>query len=212
MKPLKRALKALFVTLLAYLLQVCVMKYLTVQGIQGSVVFAALSIIIVSCGKKYAFCASCLIGMMMECMTSSVPALYAIAYPVITMFIAQTFADMSDRQLERRRVIIEGLRVRVSEGKSKEHWWQRFMLRYRDSDLPPVVRIPLCAALMDFLLNAVLAAYMYLIGEELTLAHAGRILVSAAYTAALSLILMVPLRYVLGMYRKRMPREGGELL
>ena len=65
---------------------------------------------------------------------------------------------------------------------------------------------------MDFLLNAVLAAYMYLIGEELTLAHAGRILVSAAYTAALSLILMVPLRYVLGMYRKRMPREGGELL
>ena len=212
MKALKRALKALIVTLLAYLTQACVMKYLTFQGIHGSVVFAALSIIIVSCGKKYAFCASCLTGMMMECMLSSVPALYVIAFPVITMFAAQTFADMSDRQLERRRVIIESRQVRISEGKGKEHWWQRFMLRYRDSDLPPVVRIPLCAALMDFLLNAVLCAYMYLIGEELTLLHLGRILVSMLYTAFLALILMVPLRYVLGMYRRRKVREGGELL
>lgn len=212
MKPLKRALKALIVTLLAYLAQACVMRYLTFQGIYGSVVFAVLSIIIVSCGKKYAFCASCLIGMMMECMTSSVPALYVIVYPVITMFAAQYFADMSDRQLERRRVFIESRQVRISEGKGKDHWWQHFMLRYRDSDLPPVVRIPLCAALMDFLLNTVLCAYMYLIGEELTLTHAGRILVSALYTTALALILMVPLRYVLGMYRGIKPRKGGEPL
>ena len=212
MKALKRALKALIITLLAYLIQVCAMKYLTVQGIHGSVVFAVLSIIIVSCGKKYAFCASCLTGMMMECMLSSVPALYVIAYPAIAMFAAQSFADMSDRQLERRRVIIESRQVRISEGKGKDHWWQHFMLRYRDSDLPPVVRIPLCAALMDVLLNAVLCAYMYLIGEELTLLHAGRILISMLYTSALSLILMAPLRYMLGMYRKRKPREGGELL
>ena len=212
MKSLKRALKALILTLLAYLTQVCVMKYLTFQGIHGSVVFAVLAIIIVSCGKKYAFCASCLIGMMMECMLASVPALYVIAYPVITMFAAQNFADMSDRQLERRRVNNESRQVRISEGRGKDHWWQHFMLRYRDSDLPPVVRIPLCAALMDFLLNAVLCAYMYLIGEELTLLHAGRILVSVVYTMAISLILMVPLRWVLGMYRKRKPREGGEPL
>ena len=212
MKPLKRAVKALIVTLLAYLVQVCVMKYLTFQGIHGSVVFAALAVIIVSCGKKYAFCASCLIGMMMECMAASVPVLYVIAYPVITMFIAQSFADMTDRQLERRQMIIEGFRVRVSEGKVKEHWWQRFMLRYRDSDLPPIVRIPVSAALMDLLMNAVLAVYMYLIGEELTGTHLWRILISMLYTAALSLILMVPLRWILGMYRKRKPHEGGELL
>lgn len=212
MKPLKRALKALIVTLLAYLVQVCVMKYLTFQGIHGSVVFAALAVIIVSCGKKYAFCASCLIGMMMECMAASVPVLYVIAYPVITMFIAQSFADMTDRQLERRQMIIEGFRVRVSEGKVKEHWWQRFMLRYRDSDLPPIVRIPVSATLMDLLMNAVLAVYMYLIGEELTGTHLWRILISTLYTAALSLILMVPLRWILGMYHKRKPHEGGELL
>ena len=212
MKPLKRAMKVLIVTLLAYLFQACAMKYLTVRGIQGSVVFAVLAIIIVSCGKKYAFCASCLIGMMTECMVSSVPALYVIAYPVITMFAAQSFADMSDRQLERRRVIIESRQVRISEGKGKDHWWQHFMPRYRDSDLPPVVRIPLCAALMSLLLDTVLCAYMYLIGEELSMVHAARILTAALYTMGLALILMVPLRFVLGMYRRAKPREGGEIL
>ena len=212
MKALKRALKALIVTVLAYLIQVCVMKYLGFQGIVGSVVFAALSIIIVSCGKKYAFCASCLIGMMMESMASSVQALYVIAYPVITMICAQYFADMSDRQLERRRVIIESRNVRISEGKGKEHWWQRFMLRYRDTDLPPVVRIPLCAGLMDLLLNLVMVAYMYLIGQDIGWIHLFRLAVSAAYTMGLALILMAPLRWALGMYRKRRPQEGGEAL
>ena len=212
MKPLKRALKALLVTALAYLTQVCVMKYLTVQGVSGSVIFAALSVIIVSCGKKYAFCASCLIGMMMECMLGAVPALYVIAYPVITMFTAQYFSDLSDRQMEQRKLRAEERKVRVSEGKAKEHWWHRFADNYLQSNLPPVVRIPLGAAVMDLIMNIVLCVYMYLMGEEIGLIHAGRALLSVTYTAALALILMVPLRYVLGMYRRRKQREGGELL
>ncbi len=212
MKALKRALKALLITVLAYLVQVCVMKYLAFQGIMGSVVFAALAIIIVSCGKKYAFCASCLIGMMMESMLSNVPALYVIAYPVITMLCAQYFADMSDRQLERRRMMAESRKVRISEGRGKEHWWHRFMMRYRETDLPPIVRIPACAGLMDVLLNIVLAAYMYLIGEDIGWIHLVRLAASALYTMALSLVLMVPVRYVLGMYRRRRAQEGGELL
>ena len=212
MKALKRALKALAVTLLAYLLQVCVMKYLPVQGVTGSVVFAGLAVIIVSCGKKYAFCASCIIGMMMESMLSNVPALYVIAYPVITMLCAQIFADMTDRQAERRRMLAESKKVRVSEGTKKNHWWDVFLPRYRVTDLPPVVRIPACAGAMDLLLNLVLSAYLYLIGEELSFLSAVRLIASALYTMALALILMVPLRYFLGMYRKRVRREEGELM
>lgn len=211
MKPLKRALKAFLMILLAYLFQVCAMRYLTVGSVHGSVVFAVLAVIIVSCGKKYAFCASCLAGMMMECMTASVPALYAIAYPAITMFAAQSFADMSDRQRERRRVLRESRQTQVGGGKGKERLLRYFTSRYRDTDLPPLVRIPLCAGLMDFLLNTVLAVYMYLIGEELTLLHAGRILISLVYTVALALLLMLPLRSALGMYRRRKPREGGDM-
>ena len=212
MKALKRALKALLITVLAYLLQACVMKYLLFRGIVGSVVFAALAIIIVSCGKKYAFCAACLIGMMTESMLSNVPALYAIAYPVIVMFSAQYFADMSDRQLERRRVRAENHQLAISEGKRKEHWWNRFLLRYRETDLPPIVRIPLCAGVMDLMMNIVLIVYLYLIGEDWSLGNLGRALISALYTTVLALLLMVPCRYVLGMYRRRKKEEGGELL
>ena len=212
MKEMKRALKALAITVMAYLLQTCVMHYLAVQGIVGSVIFAALSILIVSCGKKYAFCASCIIGMITESMVGNVKALYVIAYPVITMLCAQYFADMTDRQLERRRVIIESRQVRISEGKGKKHWWQRFMLRYRDSDLPPVVRIPLCAGIMDLMLNVTMNAYLYLIGEELTSAQFFRAVGSLVYTMALALALMVPFRAVLGMYRRKKRQEGGGML
>jgi len=178
----------------------------------GSVTFAALSIIIVTCGKKYAFCASCIIGILSESMVSNVPALYLIAYPVITMFCAQYFADMTDRQRERRRMMIENRRVAISAGKGKKHWWQRFMLRYRDTDLLPIVRIPLCAAVMDLIMNVVLILYMYLIGEEWSFVYLSRTAVSVLYTAGLALALMVPLRYVLGMYRFRKRDEGGELM
>ena len=209
---MKRALKVLIMTVLAYLIQTCVMKYLTVQGITGSVPFAVLAIITVSCGKKYAFCSACLIGMMTESMLSNVPALYLIAYPVITMFCAQYFADMTERQMEQRRVNIERRQVLISEGKGKKRWWQGFMLSYRDTDLPPVLRIPLCAGVMDLIMNIVLVVYLYLIGEDWSIVYLGRTLVSVLYTIALALVLMTPCRYLLGMYRRRKREEGGELL
>ena len=83
------------------------------------------------------------------------------------------------------------------------------MLRYRDSDLPPVVRIPLCAGIMDLLLNMTLNAYLYLIGEELTMVQVFRALGSTVYTMGLALVLMVPFRALLGMYRRRKRQEGG---
>ncbi len=212
MKPLKRALKVLLLTMAAYLVQVCVMRYFMVRSVVGSVVFAVLAIIVVSCGKKYAFCSSCIIGMMMECMmaNSNVPSLYVIAYPAITMLFAQTFADMTDRQLEQRRLAYERRQVRISQGRGKKHWWYSFMLRYRDTDLPPTVRIPLCAGLMDLALNLVLIAYMYLIGEELILIHLFRLAGSVLYTMGLAVVLMLPCRKMLGMYPRRRREQGGE--
>ena len=82
MNELKKGGKALLLTVLAYLLQVCVMQHLAIGGIIPSMLFAMLAILIVSCGKKYAFCASCITGMLMESMVSNVAALYVIAYPV----------------------------------------------------------------------------------------------------------------------------------
>lgn len=211
MKSLKRGLKALLITALAYLIQVCVLRHLPVAGVTGSIIFAALAVLTVSCGKKYAFCSSCLTGMVMECMLSPVPALYAIAYPVIAMLGAQMFADMSDRQLERRRMLNENRRSRLAETGAKERWWSRFFLQYREGNLPAHLRIPLCAAVMDLMLNVVMCVYMYLIGQDIGFLHIVRIFASMAYTSALAVVIMVPLRFFLGMYPKRKKADrGGE--
>lgn len=191
---MKRGLKALALTLMAYLIQACVMGYLSFGGVQGSVLFAVLAILIVTCGKKYAFCASCIVGILMECMLSGVSALYLIAYPVITMLCAQFFADMSDRQREYRRTIKKGL-------------------FHRENDLPAFIRIPVCAGLMDLIMSVVMCAYMYLIGVDLSFTHVARAVASLLYTAALAAALMLPVRYFLGVYRcRRKPQRGGELL
>ncbi len=215
MKSLKRGLKALIITFLAYLIQACVMCHLTIRGVTGSVLFAVIAVFTVSCGKKYAFCASCMIGLMMESMLAlaNVPGLYVIAYPVIAMLFAQAFADKTERQLERRRVIIEDYKAKLSEKGGKEHWWQRLMHSQRDGDLPAHLRIPLCAGLMDLTLNVAMCVYMYLIGEEIGLIHLARITISVLYTVGIAVVVMVPLRYILRMYRWRMRRrEEGELL
>ncbi len=213
MSSVFKAFKALLLTVTAYLVQVCVMKYLAVGGITGSVLFAMLAIITVSLGKKYTFCASCIIGMLMESMLSNVPGLYIIAYPVIAMICATFFADMSDRQRERRRMLNDLRRSRHGEGKGARKLFNRLTGINRDGDLPAHLRIVLCAVLMDLILNAVLIAYMYLIGVDMSFTHVGRALASIVYTAALTAVLMVPVRYFLGMYPKRRKREvGGELV
>ena len=193
MRELKKGLKVLLLTLGAYLIQGCVMEHLSMRGTIGSVEFAVIAILMVSYGKKYAFCSSCMIGVMKECMVGNVPAFYAIAYPVIAMLCAQFFADMSDRKRERLRTLnTTGSR--------------------RETDYPAEIRIPLCAGLMDALLNIVLCAYLYLIGVDLSFFHIARLFGSMVYTVALAAGLMLPLRAFLGMYRRRKRNEGGELL
>ena len=196
---------------MAYLLQACVMQYFAIGGITGSVIFAALAILTVSLGKKYTFCASCVIGMLMESMLSNVPGMYIIAYPVIAMICAQFFADMSDRQRERRRMINDMRRSRRGDNGIKR-LLHRFSGANRDGDLPAHLRIVLCAGLMDLILNIVLVAYMYLIGVDLSFSHFGRAFASVIYTMALTALLMVPVRSFLGMYPRRRRRKGGDLL
>ena len=210
MKALKRALTVLALTVLAYLIQVCVMQYLAIGGVAGSAVFAVLAVIVVSCGKKYAFCAACIVGMMMESMLSNIPGFYVIAYPVITMLCAQAFADMTDRQLERRRMMNDSRRSRRQDSGSRDRWWNRMLSHRREGDLPAHLRIPLCAALMDAIINISLCTYMYLIGEELGMVHLGRIVGSVLYTAGIAAAIMVPLRFLLRMYAPRNRGKRGE--
>lgn len=186
-KELKKGLKVLFLTLFSYLFQVCAMQYLEIGSVTANLPFVTLAVFVVSLGKKYAFCASCIIGMLMESMLSNVPAMYAIAYPVITMICAQLFADLSDRQRERR--------ITSHEGKG-------MFSRLQQKEMPSLMRIPLCAAVMDLIWHIVMCVYMYLIGVEIGFLHISRLLSGVLYTGCLTLALMLPMRWFLGMYHR----------
>lgn len=185
MRELKKGLKVLLLTLAAYLLQACVMQYLSIGGVTPNLLFVWLAVLTVSYGKKYTFCASCLLGILMESMLSSVKGLYLISYPAIAMLCAQFFADMSESQRQKR-----------FEKHRKNH-------AVRESDLPVIIRIPCCAAVMELILSVVLCAYLYLIGVEITIQHVMRVLLSALLTGALALLLMHPVRTLLGMHPRR---------
>lgn len=187
MKELIKGLKVLFLTLFAYLFQACAMQYFAIGGVTASLPFVTLAVFVVSLGKKYAFCASCIIGICMECMLANVPALYLIAYPVITMLCAQLFADLTERQRERRL---------------SDHQGKTIFSRLRQKEMPALMRIPLCALLMDLIWHTVMCVYMYLIGVELDFGHFSRLFGAVAYTGVLTLVLMLPLRTFLGMYRR----------
>ena len=55
---MRNVLKAAFITLLAYLLQVCAMPYLKIGGVIGNLSAVCIAILTVSLGKKYTFGAS----------------------------------------------------------------------------------------------------------------------------------------------------------
>ena len=59
MKLFIRPLRVLFLTLLSYLLDVCVMRHLYIGPVTGSACWAGLAVIIVSYGRKAGFCAGC---------------------------------------------------------------------------------------------------------------------------------------------------------
>lgn len=196
MREIVKGLKILGLTLFAYLFQACAMHYFEWNSITPSLPFCVLAVFVVSLGKKYAFCASCTIGILMECMLSNVPAMYVLAYPVITMLCAQAFADLSDRQRERR----------LSNYKGKT-----IFSRIRRAEMPALLRIPLCAGLMDLIWHIVMCVYMYLIGVDITFTHFTRMFSGVLYTCVLTVVLMLPLRLFLGMYRrKRRTKEDDE--
>lgn len=180
---MRNVLKATFITLIAYLLQVCAMPYLKIGGVIGNVSVVCIAILTVSLGKKYAFGASCMTGILMDVMTTSIAGLYAVIWPVVSMVFAMVFADMSDERREIRRN------------------------RNKDSrDMNPHIRIPLNAICICLALEVILLTYTTLSGTQLTLRHISRVLLSVGYTGILAIVLMWPVRAWLHMYGGRVER------
>ncbi len=180
---MRNVLKATLLTLICYLLQVCAMPYLKIDGVIGNLVAVNVAILTVSLGKKYAFGASCVSGILLDVMTSSIAGFYAVIYPVTSMIFAIVFADMSDERREIRR----------NRNKNSR-------------DMNPHIRIPLNAMSVCLLLEVILLTYTTLSGTVLTLRHIARVLLAVVYTGAMACILMWPVRAWLHMYGGRVER------
>lgn len=184
--------KASFLTLLAYLVQTCAMPQLKIAGVVANVLAINIAILTVSYGKKYAFGSACLSGILLEATTYSVGGLYTVIYPVISMVFAYIFADMSDEKRERRLI---------------SHTDAKKKLR---GDLDPHLRIPLNALCLSAAIEAVYLVYVTLNGTAFTYRFAMRAFLSVLFTCILSVLLMVPVRFFLHMYGRRVKRAMSE--
>ena len=181
-----RTLRAFLLAFVGYLCQVCIMPYLNIGGIKADLLFALIAIATVAYGRFYTFGIASLCGILMEVMVGNVPVLYLVCYPAIGQLGSLIFADKSERRLEQER----------SQGKPG-----------RNTD--PRLRTILCVLFNIAFFEAVHLLFIYLNGVDLGWLHLGRALGSVVYTTAVTIVIMLPVRWLLGMYKGRAGAEAS---
>lgn len=173
-----RITRMFLVAFLAYLLQVSVMPYLRIGGVTPNLMFSILAIITICYGKLRGVWIGALYGMIMEVMMPTKMLFSLLLYPVAAAMSAAIFGDKSARTLEYERSI----------GKAGRN-------------ITPYLRTPLCALLNVFIYEVVNITYIYLREGNFTSDTIGRGFLNLFLTTLLTIVLMVPVRYLFG-YRK----------
>lgn len=186
-KSFIRQVKLLIVVLLGYLMQVSVMPYFRVGSITPSILIPVIAIITVGYGKLRAFWIGAIYGIVMETMLPTVPMLNLMLYPVSALFCSVFFADRSAAKLQYER----------SMGKAGRN-------------RSPYLRTVLCTAANTLVHEVVNVVYMYLGGTSLSMAQVGKSLTSVLATTVLAMLLMYPVRKLLG-FRAAAPENPVEL-
>ena len=169
---------------LAYLLQVSVMPYISIGGVTPSLLWIMLAIMVVGFGKNRSFWCGAMYGIVLQSVMPTTSIVSLMMYPLITIVAGLLFADKSHQQLEQRR----------AQGRS-------------DRNASPLLRTPVCCAVMTFLYNVVNISYIYLRGTDVTGDHLMRGLLHMVLTTLLCLLLMFPIRYLLGLRYNRLERK-----
>lgn len=182
-----RQARFFLILLLGYLLQVCVMPYFRLGDITPSFIIACTAVITVGYGRLRALWAGAFYGILLETFLASVPMMNLMAYPVVALLCSVPCADKSASRLQYERSI----------GKAGRN-------------ISPLLRTVLCAILNAFCIEVVNLVYAYLRGATMTAAAMGRALLCILSTAALTALVMIPLRRMLG-FRKPEPKAEQEL-
>lgn len=179
-KAIMRQVRLFAVLLLGYLLQASVMPYLKVGSVVPSLLIAVIAIITVGYGKLRALWAGMFYGIVTETMMQTVPLLNLMFYPIAALFCSLFFADKSSARLQYER----------STGKAGRN-------------RSPYLRTILCAAMNVVLYEIVNIAYMYLNDTLPDMEQIMKSLTDLLATTALTAIVMVPVRKMLGFRKPR---------
>lgn len=186
-QALSRQIKLILAILLGYLCHVCVMPYFQVGSVTPSLLIAVTAIVTVGYGMLRGLWTSMCYGIVMEIMLPTVPMLNLLFYPISGLLCAVFFADRSEAQLQYQRSI----------GK-------------RGRNTSPLLRTMLFAMVNVAIYEIVNLVYMYLSGADITAALIQRGLTDVLATTALTAVIMVPVRKLLG-FRKKEEERTPEL-
>ena len=178
-QTLIRQAKLILVILVGYLAHVSIMPYINVSGTSPSLLIATTAIVTVGYGIVHGLWAGMFYGIVMETLLPTVPMLNLLFYPISALLCAVFFADRSEAQLQYARSI----------GK-------------RGHNISPLLRTVLCAMVNVIIYEIVNLVYMYLSGASITAALIQRGLTDVLATTALTALIMVPVRKLLGFRKK----------
>lgn len=182
-----RQVRLMLAILLGYLLQVSVMPYFRVGDMTPSLLIAMMAIVTVGYGLLRGFWAGMIYGIVMETMLPTVSMLNLLFYPVSALLCGVIFADKSESRLQ----------VERSTGR-------------RGRNVSPLLRTVLCAAFSTAVYEIVNLIFMYLSGASLTSVLIRRSLTNIMATTALTALIMLPVRKLLG-FRKVIDVPKAEL-
>lgn len=106
-------------------------------------------------------------------------------YPVLSLIAGLLFADKSEQRLEAERSMNQYAR-----------------------NMNPYIRTPLCSVVCMLIYEIFNVGYIYIGGTDLTPGHISRALTGILATLLLTLVLMLPVRRILGVRR---PRRASRL-
>lgn len=182
-----RQVRLMLAILLGYLLQVSVMPYLRVGDMTPSLLIAMMAIVTVGYGLLRGFWAGMIYGIVMETMLPTVSMLNLLFYPASALLCGVIFADKSESRLQIER----------STGR-------------RGRNISPLLRTVLCGAFNIVLYEIVNLIFMYLSGATLTGVLIRRSLTNVLATTALTALIMLPVRKLLG-FRKAIEVQKAEM-
>ena len=176
---MRKAIRGFLMIFFAYLLQVTAVPDMAVFGVSPNLLISVIAISTVAYSRKAAFCLAAMTGILTETMIPGMPGISIVLYPALGFVGSVIFSDKSERKIEEE--IASG-----KPGKNKN----------------PLLRTLLCAAGIAFVFQVIYVAYAYLVSMDITVNLVLLSLFDVGYTTVLTLVIMIPLRYALGLHRR----------